>query len=246
MDPVAFNIFGIDVMWYGIIISLGVILGTVVAMVGAKRDGLKDDLVLDLLIVAIPMAIVGARLYYVIFSWDSYRGDIISALNIREGGLAIHGGLIAATITAYIFCKVKRVEFWRLADVMAPGIILGQAIGRWGNYINQEAYGRPTDLPWAIMVDGIGVHPTFLYESIWNLIVFGGLLIYRRKGKKFDGEIFLMYIALYSLGRFFIEGLRTDSLMIGGIRTAQLISVTIMAISGAIIYMKRRDKKIRR
>lgn len=243
LDPVAFNIFGIDVMWYGIIISIGVILGTAVAMKGAKREGVKEDLVLDLLIVAIPLAIVGARIYYVAFSWDSYAGDIKSILNIREGGLAIHGGLIAATITAYIFCRVKKLKFWKIADIMAPGIVLGQAIGRWGNYVNQEAHGGPTDLPWAITVDGVGVHPTFLYESIWNLGVLGLLLYYRKKGKAFEGEIFLMYIALYSLGRLFIEGLRTDSLMFGGIRVAQLLSASVIIVALYFIYRNRKLAK---
>lgn len=241
MDPVAFNLFGIDIMWYGIIIMVGVLLGTLVAIRNGKRDGVSEDTIIDLLLFAVPIAFVSARIYYVAFSWDRYSENLMDIFNVRQGGLAIHGGLIGAVVTAIIYCKVKRVEFWKLADVMAPGIILGQAIGRWGNYINQEAYGRPTDLPWAIMIDGVSVHPTFLYESIWNLIVFVGLMIYRDRGKSFEGEVFLLYVLLYSIGRFFIEGLRTDSLMIGELRMAQLISLLIIGVSLAIIYAKKKS-----
>lgn len=163
-------------------------------------------------------------------------------INIREGGLAIHGALIAAVLTGYIFTRKKKISFWVTADIAAPGIILGQAIGRWGNYVNAEAHGGPTDLPWGIMVDGIRVHPTFLYESLWNIAVLIFLLIYRRR-KRLDGEVFLFYGILYSVGRFWIEGLRTDSLMFMGMRQAQIISVATIAAFTALLIYRRKKKK---
>ncbi len=232
MNPIAFKVFGIEVGWYGILIGLGMLLGVIVATVRAKKENLPEDTVIDLAIIAVPIAVIFTRLYYVAFNWDYYGQYPAEILNIRQGGLAIHGGIIGGVLTGYFFCRYKKIPFWKLADICAPSIILGQAIGRWGNYINQEAYGRPTDLPWGIMINGVKVHPTFLYESIWNFIVFFFLVSYTKK-KKFEGEVFLFYLMLYSLARFFIEGLRTDSLMIGPFRTAQLISIVI--ISGAFI-----------
>lgn len=240
MDPVAFEIFGMPVRWYGIIISFGLLMATLVAMREAKRVGIKEEDLLDLLLFAVPAAIIGARIHYVLFTWDEYKGDFMRMINIREGGLAIHGALIAAIIVGIIFCKVKKINFWKIADLAGPSIILGQAIGRWGNYVNREAHGGPTDLPWGILVDGQKVHPTFLYESLWNFLVFLFLLWYRRR-KKVQGEVFLLYLALYSLGRFFIEGMRTDSLMFGPIRVAQLISViTIIVCSIIIVVLRKR------
>lgn len=239
MDPVAFEIFGMPVRWYGIIISFGLLMATLVAMREAKRVGIKEEDLLDLLLFAVPAAIIGARIHYVLFTWDEYKGDFIRMINIREGGLAIHGALIAAIIVGIIFCRVKKINFWKIADLAGPSIILGQAIGRWGNYANSEAHGGPTDLPWGILVDGQKVHPTFLYESLWNFLVFLFLLWYRRR-KKAEGEVFLLYLALYSLGRFFIEGMRTDSLMLGPIRVAQLISVITIIICSIIFVVFRK------
>lgn len=238
MNPVAFEIFGLSIRWYGILISFGMILGAVVAMRRATKENISEERILDLALVAIPAAIIGARLYYVIFNWEYYGGDLLRILNTREGGLAIHGGVIAGITAGYFFCKHHKLSFRKLADICAPSIILGQAIGRWGNYINQEAYGRPTSLPWGIMVDGIKVHPTFLYESIWNFAVFFLLLRYDAR-KKFEGELIVLYGVLYSVGRFFIEGLRIDSLMVGPFRTAQLISILIILGGSFIIYRER-------
>ena len=240
MDPVAFTLFGLEIRWYGILIASGVFLGTILALREAKRIGFNEELILDLLIWEVPLALVGARLYYVIFSWDMYRDNPIEALNIRHGGLAIHGAIIMAIIVAIIFTKIKKVNFWTLADICAPSLILGQAIGRWGNYINQEAYGGPTDLPWGIMVNGVRVHPTFLYESIWNFLVFIFLFWYRKNKKKNEGEVFLLYLSLYSFIRFFIEGLRTDSLMWGQFRVAQIVSLIGFSIPLIIFYRNRK------
>lgn len=238
MNPVAFKIFGIEVMWYGVLISIGVVIGAILAIKEAKRQGIDEDTMIDLLLYAIPIALIGARLHYVIFNWNYYKDDLLEIFNFRGGGLAIHGALIAAIIVAIIFTRKKKIDFWKVADACAPSLILGQAIGRWGNYINQEAYGRPTDLPWGIVIDGVKVHPTFLYESLCNFIIFLFLLWYRRDKPKVSGEVFLLYLALYSVIRFFVEGLRIDSLMLGSIRVAQLIS--ILAIIVSIYYFKKR------
>ncbi|MBM7614598.1 prolipoprotein diacylglyceryl transferase [Alkaliphilus hydrothermalis] len=241
MNPIAFEIFGIAVGWYGILIGLGMLLGVIVASYRAKKEGLPEDIVIDLAIYAVPIAVIGARLYYVIFNWGYYVKYPNEIINIRQGGLAIHGAIIAGVLTGYIFCRIKNIYFWKLADICAPSIILGQAIGRWGNYINQEAHGGPTDLPWGILVNGVKVHPTFLYESLWNFGVFIFLLTYSKK-KKFEGDIFILYLILYSVARFFIEGLRTDSLMIGPLRTAQVISIItiIGAVSVRQFFLRKR------
>jgi len=240
---VAFSIFGLEIRWYGLLIASAVLIGTVLALKEAKRKGVKEETLIDMFLFAVPAAIIGARAYYVIFMWDYYSKNPSQILNIRGGGLAIHGVIIAGTLVVIIFAKVRKESFWKLADIVAPSLILGQAIGRWGNFANQEAHGGPTDLPWGIMIDGVKVHPTFLYESIWNLLVFGFLLWYRRKKATVEGEIYLLYLILYSVGRFFIEGLRTDSLMLGPFRVAQLISLAIIMSGGAyLIWKKKRIK----
>ncbi|HPL53494.1 MAG TPA: prolipoprotein diacylglyceryl transferase [Bacillota bacterium] len=241
MNPVAFEIFGIGVRWYGILLSTGIMAGVLLAYYEAKRLGHNPENIIDLALWCVPMAVIGARLYYVIFEWNYYKGDIMKMINIREGGLAIHGALIAAVFTGYVFTRVKNMSFWETADITAPSIILGQAIGRWGNFVNAESHGGPTDLPWGIMVEGVKVHPTFLYESLWNIGVFI-FLLFQRKKKKVDGEIFLLYGILYSIGRFWIEGLRTDSLMFMGMRQAQIISVAIAASFTAILIHRRKMK----
>ncbi|KAB3533204.1 prolipoprotein diacylglyceryl transferase [Alkaliphilus serpentinus] len=228
MDPIAFRIFGLEIGWYGIIIATGMLLGVIVATIRAKKEGLHEDTVIDLALFAVPAALLGARLYYVIFNWGYYSKNLQDIYKFRQGGLAIHGGVIAGVIVGYFYCRYKKIGFWKLADICAPSIILGQAIGRWGNYVNQEAHGGPTNLPWGIEVNGEMVHPTFLYESLWNFGVFFFLLYFTKK-KKYNGQIFVLYIILYSIARFLIEGLRTDSLMIGPFRTAQLISVVLIA-----------------
>ncbi|MBU5254634.1 prolipoprotein diacylglyceryl transferase [Tissierella praeacuta] len=243
MDPVAFQLFGLEIRWYGILIATGVLIGTILALRETKRVGLDEEILMDFLIWEIPLCLVGARLYYVIFSWDFYKDNPIEALNIRNGGLAIHGAIITAIIVAIVFTKIRKIEFWTIADICAPSLILAQSIGRWGNFINQEAHGGPTNLPWGIMVNGVKVHPTFLYESIWNFLVFLFLLWYGNNKQKIKGEVFLLYLSLYSFIRFFIEGLRTDSLMLGPIRVAQLVSIVGFVIPIYIFYRRRKKNE---
>ncbi len=240
MNPVAFEIFGISIRWYGIIMASAMVIGLTLVSYRGKKYGYNGELFVDLALWVLPAAVIGARLYYVIFEFERYGGDVWRMINIREGGLAIHGGVIGGVLAGYIYTRYKGLNTWQLADLVMPSLILGQAIGRWGNFINGEAHGGATDVPWAIMVDGVSVHPTFLYESIWNLLVFVGLLKLSSI-KKFDGEVVCWYMILYSLGRFFIEGLRTDSLMVGPLRVAQLISLLLIAI-GSIIIVYRRKK----
>lgn len=254
MDPVAFSLFGIDIMWYGVIICSGTLLALLLSSYTCKLKGIDYDDVLTIFLIAFPISIIGARLYYVIFEFDQYRDNLLEALNIRHGGLAIHGALIAVIITVYFCTRWKNIKFLKALDMTAPCIILAQAIGRWGNFFNQEAHGGPVTeafiskfpefIQQGMLINGTYYHPTFLYESLWNLVIFA-ILFYMLHKVKEDGVVFLTYIGLYSVGRFFIEGLRTDSLMIMGFRMAQLISVAgiiIWLIGLFIIYRKKRNK----
>ena len=244
-DPVAFTVFHIDIMWYAILISCGIILATVICCVRAPKHGLTSDHILNFVIICVPAGIIGARLYYVLFHWDWYAGDFFDIINIRAGGLAIHGGLIAGLGTAALLCYFWKIRPLNLLDLAAPSIALAQSIGRWGNYFNSEAHGGPTNLPWAITVDGQSVHPTFLYESIWCFLLFLFLLWLDRQagdtGRGFEGRIILTYGMLYSLERFFVEALRTDSLMIGPFKQAQVISLVIFTVCliGYVILRRR-------
>lgn len=239
-DRVAFSLFGVDVMWYGLLIGIGFMLATLISYVRARRHGVDPDFILDLVIFMIPTAIIGARAYYVIFSWEQYAGDWAKIMDIRSGGLAIHGGLIACFTVAYFVCRYKKVGFLNAADLVAPTIPLAQSIGRWGNFFNEEAHGGPTDLPWAQIIDGVGYHPTFLYESIWCFGLFWLLSWMDKHHRKFDGQIVCLYGILYSVERFFVEGLRTDSLMIGPLRQAQVISLTLIAGCAVLYYILLR------
>jgi prolipoprotein diacylglyceryl transferase len=242
MNPVAFEVFGLEVRWYGIFIATAMFLGSLLFLRSTKKSGYKEDDIYDIILFAFPAAIVGARLYYVIFNWQYYAGDMMKIMNIRGGGLAIHGGLIGGFLAAYLVCKRKGLDYFDLVDRAAPLLPMGQAIGRWGNYTNGEAHGGPTDLPWAIQVEGQMVHPTFLYESIWNICLFAFLMWYSNK-KHFKGELILLYMGIYSVGRFFIEGLRTDSLMLGPIRMAQFISLVFIGVAlAAWMYMRKKSK----
>lgn len=268
LKSVMLSIFGMDLYWYGFIITLGVFAGYMTAITIAKRSNQKVDTYTDILIYGLISAIIGARLYYVIFSWDTYKNNLLEVFNLRGGGLAIYGGVIGAVIMASIYAKVKGLKFFNIADTAAPGLIIGQAVGRWGNFMNQEAFGGYTNslfamqlkvenvrhLPQSVMekvvsvggVDYIQVHPTFLYESLWNLGVYIILLAYWKK-RKFEGEIFFMYLLLYGLGRVWIEGMRTDQLIIGqtGIAVSQLLSGILIIFSiGVILYKRKKSKNI--
>lgn len=251
IDRVALEIGPFTVYWYGIIIGTGLLLGWLLASREAKKQGLDKDIFSDLLLWAVPIAIISARIYYVLFKWEYYSQNPGQIIAIWEGGIAIHGALIGAIATAVVFAKKKGVSFWRLADIAAPSIILGQAIGRWGNFMNQEAHGYEVTrsfleslrLPEFIInqmyINGAYYHPTFLYESIWNLIGFVLLLLLRKVNLK-PGEIFFSYLIWYSIGRFFIEGLRTDSLMLTEtMRVAQLMSLSVIGISLFLLFMRR-------
>lgn len=251
---IAFQIGPLTFYWYGIIIALGILAGFLAAAWQAKRRGESPDHLFDILFYGLPAAIIGARGYYVLFSWEQYRDNPWEALAIWHGGLAIHGGVIAAVLVMLIYTRYHRLDFWHWCDICAPSLILGQAIGRWGNFVNQEAFGSPSNLPWAIYIDyahrPLGFeqydyyHPTFLYESLWNFGVFLILQILSnhqiKTGRIVSGGITLGYFALYSLGRFFIEGLRMDSLMVGPLRAAQIASLVLVVISVTYFYVRQK------
>ena len=263
LDRTAFTLFGNNVYWYGILIGLAVLLGLALAMLEAKRTGQDPDMYVDFVLYALIFAVIGARLYYVIFSWDFYSQNPAKIFALREGGLAIYGGIIGAVLTAVIYCKVKKKDFWLLSDTAAPCLAFGQMLGRWGNFFNREAFGGFTDGLFAMRyqlsqvrqgdlsqdvidhiiqvggVDYIQVHPTFLYESLWNLCLFLLLVSYRPK-KKFDGQIFGLYLLGYGLGRVWIEGLRTDQLLLGGFAVSQLLSAVLIAAAVFFLIWKKR------
>ena len=260
-NPVAFSVFGHDIYWYGILISLSVILAVYMVYRQAKKQGIDTDSMLDYALLTVPVAIVCARIYYVIFEWENYTSNPISALYIWQGGIAIYGAIIGGVIATLIFSKWKKIPFWTLADLVAPGLVLGQAIGRWGNFFNQEAYGQLiTDealqfFPYGVYIERYGQwhQATFFYESMACLVIFAFLLLYRAKFKKAPaGNLFLWYWVLYGTERFFVEGLRTDSLYIfkgglpignliffpAGLRVSQVVSL-IMVIAFGILLLKR-------
>lgn len=259
------SVFGFDIAYYGIIIGCSILLGLYLAQREAKRTGQNPDTYTDMVIYAIIVSVICARAYYVIFSWDHYKDNLLSIFNLRQGGLAIYGGIIGAVATVYVYSRVKKLSFPLLLDTACIGLVAGQILGRWGNFFNREAFGGYTDslfamqLPvsavrvneiteemWAhVQVIGgeqfIQVHPTFLYESIWNLGVLCFLYWYRDR-KKFRGELFLTYVLGYGLGRVWIEGLRTDQLQIGstGIPVSQLLAGVLILVSLFLIIMGRR------
>lgn len=259
------SVFGFRIAFYGIVITLGMICGYFMAEWQAKRTGQNPELYLDFAIYAIIFAVIGARIYYVVFAWDEFSANPIQALNIRTGGLAIYGGVIAGLLTGIIYSKIKKVNFWLLVDTSIVGLLTGQIIGRWGNFFNKEAFGSYTNnlfamrLPWdearlhmsadsvaelaPHVVNGtIQVHPTFLYESVWNLVVLILILCYT-KHKKFDGELLFLYLGGYGLGRLWIEGLRTDQLLLWGTGIAVSQMLAFLMVIGAvvaIIYNRRK------
>ncbi|MGD7043391.1 prolipoprotein diacylglyceryl transferase [Jeotgalibacillus proteolyticus] len=262
IDPIAISFGEVNIAWYGLIIGTGIILGYILANREADRLGMPKDMFADLLIWAVPIAIISARIYYVIFQWDFYSQNPGAIIQIWNGGIAIHGALIGSVATGVIYARIKGLSFWKIVDIAAPSIILGQMLGRWGNFINQEAHGGEVSrsfleslfIPdWIIdqmyiNIDGTFAyyHPTFLYESLWNLAGLILLLLLRKINPR-RGEIFLTYVIWYSIGRAFVEGLRTDSLMLTEtIRVAQLLSVVLIIVAIAImIYRRKKGVKTR-
>lgn len=272
LNRVALNLFGKDIYWYGVIIAFGFLLAVLYCYRKASFFGVDGEKLTDMLFFAVPLSIIGARAYYVIFYRSIYINadgsfDWGRAIAIWDGGLAIYGGVIMAVITVAVYCKVRHQSFWNYADVGCYGLLIGQAVGRWGNFVNVEAYGGLTTLPWRMcsasiakemmdkgllesqemyqsILDGsLGVHPTFLYESLWNVLGFVLLVLLARKGRKFDGQIFLSYVAWYGVGRAVIEGMRTDSLYFfgTGLRTSQLVGIisALVAVIIMVIQWKR-------
>ena len=252
LNRVAFHLGSWPVYWYGIIIAAGFLLAVVFCSRKAPQFGIRQDDIIDMLFFAVPLSIIGARLYYIIFYLDLYRRedgslDFGAMVRIWDGGLAIYGGVIAAVITLFVFCKVRKIKFLAFADLGVFGMLIGQMIGRWGNFVNIEAYGGPTDLPWRMgiyqYVDGVRqyveVHPAFLYESLWNLVGLGLLILIAKKWRKFDGQLFLSYFAWYGVGRGFIEGLRTDSLYFFNtpIRVSQVFGFATAVISIVLLIV---------
>lgn len=259
IDPVAFCIGGKDIYWYGIIIAIGFAVAVVAAVYLAKKNNLSPDLIYDMVIFGTPSAIVCARLYYVAFEWKDYVSDPAEIIKIWHGGIAIYGAIIGAVVSTFVYCRVKKLNLPLVFDIGGVGLVIGQIFGRWGNFVNQEAFGTNTTSVFGMTgnvikstltqmaADGINVnpsvpvHPTFLYESCWNVLVLAVMAAVFRK-KKFDGQVFLTYIVLYGLGRFFIEGLRTDSLYIGQIRISQLVAAVTFFVAAAVLVYKLKKK----
>lgn len=249
--PILFKLGPLTIRWYGLLIATAVLIGVTLSQYLAKRRNVNPDLISDLSIWLVIGAIPAARIYYVLFQWGEYAKHPERIFAIWQGGIAIHGAILGGTLAALIFTKLKQISFWQMADLVAPSLILGQAIGRWGNFFNSEAFGSPTNLPWRLYIpsdrrppDFANVayyHPTFLYESLWDLGVFALLmtLFFRSlhgKPRLKLGTLFLTYLPAYSLGRFWIEGLRTDSLMLGPLRIAQVISLIGIGLGAAGLW----------
>ncbi|MFA4032289.1 prolipoprotein diacylglyceryl transferase [Blautia stercoris] len=262
------SVFGFDIAYYGITIAIAMIVGISIALHEAKRTGQNQDTYLDLLMLTMLTSVVGARIYYVIFSWSNYKDNLGEILNIRNGGLAIYGGIIAGVITVFVYSKITKMKFLQIADTVCMGLAAGQIIGRWGNFFNREAFGEYTNnllamqLPVSAVrkneitsamwnhvvtiggVEYIQVHPTFLYEGLWNFMVLL-FLFWFRKRKKFEGELFFCYLAGYGAGRFWIESLRTDQLLLPGIHVpvSQMLSAVLVIVSLSVIICKRTKNR---
>ncbi len=250
---IALQLGPLAIRWYGILIATGVLLGTTLAHREAIRRGQDPDRILNAIVLTVLLGLLGGRLYYVLFNWEYYGANLGKIFAVWEGGLAIHGGLIVGAVAAILYCRYAQMSIPVTLDIMAPGVAIGQAIGRWGNFFNQEAFGVPTELPWRLFIDPAHrppwlasfeyFHPTFLYESLWNFLVFAILWFGLRKrleGK--PGALTLCYLGLYSIGRYFVEGLRIDSLMLGSFRAAQVASILLVAASALGLALMLRRK----
>ena len=255
INRVAFELFGLQIYWYAIIIVSGIALALWMSNREAVRVGLKEDDMTNFILWALPIAIIGARLYYILFDLEPYLADPIQIFNTRSGGLAIYGGLIAAVIVLIVYTRHNFIDPWLFLDVVAPGVMMGQAMGRWGNFTNHEAYGGETTrqfleslhLPQFIInnmyIDGAFRQPTFFYESMWSLLGLILILIIRKKVAVKRGELFLGYVTWYSFGRFFVEGMRTDSLyFFGGLRVSQVLSLVLFVGGIALLYYRRKKR----
>lgn len=258
LNPIAFNLGGIQVHWYGIIIASAVVLATILAVQEAKRRRIDPDSIYDLILWALPVAIITARVYYVIFEWGYYQNHVDEIVRVWDGGIAIYGALIGAGIVVYLFCRANWIPVWLMLDIIAPVLIMAQGIGRWGNFMNQEAFGRITSLAFLqslhlphfiiqqMLIDGAYRQPTFLYESLWDILGFIVLMSLRHKKHLFkQGEVFLSYVIWYAFGRFFVEGMRTDSLMLLGIRVSQWLSVILFIGAIGILVFRRKSMRER-
>ena len=248
---VAIHIGPLAIRWYGVLIAAAVLLGTLLAQREAVRRREDPDQLLNVIVLAVLAALAGARLYYVAFNWAYYSQHPAKILAVWEGGLAIHGGLIAGGLAIFLYGRSRRLPVLTYLDIMVPSVVLGQAIGRWGNFFNQEAFGTPTDLPWKLYIDPYHrpahltgfeyFHPTFLYESLWDLLVFAALHFgLRKRLQERRGALTLCYFAFYSVGRFIVEGFRIDSLMLGSYRAAQVVSATLFVLSVAALIVRLR------
>ncbi|MGN1113022.1 MAG: prolipoprotein diacylglyceryl transferase [Acutalibacteraceae bacterium] len=249
IDPIVFSSGGFKITWYGVIIMTGLILAVIYAMtVSKKRYGIDPDKLLNCVMVGLITAIIGARVYYVAFEWERYSKDLSKIFSINEGGLAIYGGLIGALVGGLIVAKISRMNIPALLDLAVLGFLIGQGIGRWGNFTNQEAFGTPTDLPWGMISEntgGVTVHPCFLYESLWCLLGFVLLHFFSKYLRKYDGQVFLMYLVWYGAERTVVEGLRTDSLMtpILNLRVSQVLSAVLVIIGLVFLIINFIRKK---
>jgi phosphatidylglycerol:prolipoprotein diacylglycerol transferase len=258
--PILVEVGPFTIRWYGLLIATAVLIGVSLSQALARRRGVNPDVIGDLAIWLVVGAIPCARLYYVLFEWETYARHPEDIIAIWKGGIAIHGAILGGLVAALIFSRLQRISFWQLADLVTPSLILGQAIGRWGNFFNSEAFGRPTDLPWKLYIPPANrppgytqfdsFHPTFLYESLWNFAVFAILITLFFRGLRGKpslqvGTLFLVYLVAYSLGRFWIEGLRMDSLMLGPLRIAQVVSLVEIALGVAgLIWLYRLHRPL--
>ncbi len=237
---IALQLGVINIRWYGVLICSGMILAFFWANHMTKKNGLSPDHLINIFLWIVPLGILGARLYYVIFNWSWYSAHPGEILRTWEGGLAIHGGVITGILVLLVYSHSHRQSFRRWGDILTPGLVLAQGIGRWGNFFNQEAYGYETNVPWAMYIDGAWRHPTFLYESIWDITGFMILAICSRKKKGKTGDILAWYFIWYSAGRFIIERFRTDSLMFGNLRAAMLVSVAGVLLGLGLLWYNRK------
>ncbi|MCK4030471.1 prolipoprotein diacylglyceryl transferase [Streptococcus iners] len=253
MDPIAIRLGPLEIRWYAICILLGLVLGVYLATKEAPRKKILQDDILDFILLAFPLSIIGARIYYVAFSWSEYKDNLLSVFAVWNGGIAIYGGLITGALVLYFFTRYRFINTLDFLDVVAPSVMIAQAIGRWGNFFNQEAYGKavasldylPAFIRDQMYIDGAYRQPTFLFESLWNLLGFGLICVLRRRpGLLKQGEITAFYLIWYGFGRLLIEGLRTDSLMFLGIRVSQWLSGLLILIGISMVVVRRRKTSI--